>query len=197
MTQDLTDALQPVLALPTPKALVDLQAALLVREADHPEAVVRALRVAGAFHTYLSELQSKLTARQYNELASMLDIGAVGVVALENILVGERANLWKRLMIGAAGEGLMVAASRQYIRAWDTEASLLHAEAAWVLYEELWRASAELQPDLPAMERRQAIEGLLAPARDPETPAAERAALLGRVFQLLLLTHLSALLNRS
>jgi hypothetical protein len=197
MTQDLMEALQPVVVGPTPAALVNLQAALLAQETEHPEAMARALRVAGAFHTYLSELQSKLTSRQYNELASLLDIGAVGMVAMESILVGEQANFWKRLMIGSTGEALMVAASRQYIRAWDTEASLLHAEAAWVLYEELWRASVRLQPDLPASQRRQAIDELLAPARDPETPGPERAALLGHVFQILLLTHLSVLLERA
>jgi AcrR family transcriptional regulator len=195
MIDELRGAVQPILKEPTPKALMDLQSLLLALEQDHPEEARRALRLAGAFYTYLSALQSKLSARQFNELASALDIGAVGAVALESIIVGEEANFWKRLLIGGVGEGLMVAASRQYIRAWDTETSLTHDEAAWVLFEELWRISTRLQPDLTADERRRAIDRLVAPGRDPATPSPERAALLGRVFQILLLTYLSTLLS--
>jgi hypothetical protein len=196
MIDELRAAVQPILTQPTPKALVALQSLLLALESDHPDETRRALRLAGAFYTYLSALQSKLSARQFNELASLLDIGAVGSVALESIIVGEKANFWKRLLIGGVGEGLMVAASRQYIRAWDTETSLTHDEAAWGLFEELWRTSSRLQPDLSADERRQAIDRLLSPARDAATPSPERAALLGRVFQILLLTYLATLLNQ-
>lgn len=195
MIDELKGAVQLILTQPTPRALMDLQSPLLALESDYPEETRRALRLAGAFYTYLSALQSKLSARQFNELASVLDIGAVGAVALESIIVGEKANFLKRLLIGGVGEGLMVAASRQYIRAWDTETSLTHDEAAWILFEELWRTSTRLQPDLAADERRQAIDRLLAPGRDPATSSPERAALLGRVFQILLLTYLSTLLN--
>jgi hypothetical protein len=51
-----------------------------------------------------------------------------------------------------------------------------------------------MQPDLPSEERWQAIQSLLAPASEPDVPAADKAVLLGRVFQILLLTHLARLL---
>ena len=86
--KNLPDVLQPIMVSPTPGALVALQGALLASEVEG-EAIESALEIAGQFHTYLSELQSKITAKQYNEMASRLDIGAVGTVALENI-VAER-----------------------------------------------------------------------------------------------------------
>jgi len=50
-----------------------------------------------------------------------------------------------------------------------------------------------MQPDLPPEQRWQAIQGLLAPAYKADVPAPAKAVLLGRVFQMLLLTHLAHL----
>ena len=190
--KDLSDILQPIMASPTPGALVALQGALLASELEG-EALESALEITGQFHTYLSELQSKITAKQYNEVASRLDIGAVGVVALENLVASQKEEFWKRLLLGGLGEILMVAASRQYIKAWDAETSLVHTQAAWYLSEALWRASRRMQPDLAPEKRWEAIQGLLAPAYSAGTPAPAKAVLLGRVFQILLLTHLARL----
>lgn len=192
----LQDALQPILSQPTPDALVALRGALLV-SGQQGEAVDHALEVTGHFYAYLSELQSKITARQYSELASILDIGAVGSVAMENILFGGEEHFWQRLLLGALGEGLMVAASRQYIKGWQVETDLVHSSTAWYLTEALWRASNEMQPELEAEKRWQAIQALLAPAYDPEVDAPQKAVLLGRVFQILLLTYLARLLPDS
>jgi hypothetical protein len=191
--KSLRDAVRSILSRPTPQALVELQGALLALE-DRGEAVEPALEVAGHFYTYLSELQSKVTAGDYSELASRLDIGAVGAVALENLLAGSGEDVWKRLLLGGIGEGLMVAASRQYIKGWQVEAGLVHSQAAWYLGQALWRTSQRMQPDLPPAERGRVIERLLAPARNPDTPAADKALLLGRIFQLLLLGQVSRLL---
>jgi hypothetical protein len=192
--KSLRDAVGLILTRPTPEALIALQGALLATE-GHDELVQQALEVAGHFYSYLCELQSKVAARDYSELASRLDIGAVGAVALENLTSGQGEDLWKRLLLGGVGESLMVAASRQYIRAWRVEAGLVHSEATWYLGEALWRASQRMQPDLPVEERRQAIETLLVPARDPDTPASAKALLIGRSFQVLLLSYLDHLLS--
>ena len=190
--KNLSDVLQPIMVSPTPGALVALQGALLALDREG-EAVERALEIAGQFHTYLSELQSKITAKQYNEMASRLDIGAVGTVALENIVATKKEEFWKRLLLGGLGETLMVAASRQYIRAWDAETTLVHTQAAWYLSEALWRASRQMQPNLAPEKRWEAIQGLLGPAYAADVPASAKAVLLGRVFQMLLLTHLARL----
>lgn len=191
--KSLRDAVGSILTQPTPETLITLQGTLLAME-GHDDLVQQALEVAGHFYSYLRDLQSKVAARDYSELASRLDIGAVGAVALENLASGQGEELWKRLLLGGVGESLMVAASRQYIRAWGVEAGLVHSEAAWYLGEALWRASRRMQPDLPVEERRQAIDTLLAPARDPDIPASAKALLIGRIFQVLLLSHLDHLL---
>jgi hypothetical protein len=192
----LEDALRPIMSRPTPQALVELQGALLT-SGQRGDVVERALEVTGRFYAYLSDLESKIAARDYSELASRLDIGAVGAVALENVVAGQGEEFWKRLLLGGIGEGLMVAASRQYIKGWQIETGLVHAHAAWYLAEALWRASGEMQPDLPAEQRWQAIQSLLAPAYDADVPAPEKAVLLGRIFQILLLTYLARLLPES
>ncbi len=194
-----------LLSKPTPKVLVDLQGALLAFDGEVPVAS-RALEIAGRFHGYLSELQSKIAARDYSELASQLDIGAVGSVALENLVASEGKHFWQSLLLGGLGESLMVAASRQYVKGWEVETGLVHSQAAWYLAETLWHASAEMQSDpsprpqgtgqdLAPEDRWQAIQTLLAPAYDPDVPAPDKAALLGRVFQMLLLIYLARLIG--
>jgi hypothetical protein len=153
--------------------------------------------VTGRFHAYLCELESKLSARDYSDLASRLDIGAVGVVALESVIASEKEKFWQRLLLGGIGESLMVVASRQYVRAWEIETGLVHKCAAWYLAEALWRTSSEMQPELPPDQRWQAIQSLLAPVHDADVPASAKAVLLGRVFQMLLLTYVARLLPES
>jgi hypothetical protein len=189
----LQDAVQAILSQPTPGALVRVQGALLAL--GQQEAANRALDVTGHLHEYLSELQVKISAREYSELASRLDIGAVGVVALENLVTSEGENFWQRFFFGGLAEVLMVAASRQYVKGWTAESDLVHTRAGWYLTEALWHASAKMQPDLPPERRWQAIQSLLAPAYAADVPAPDKALLLGRVFQILLLTHLLPLLS--
>jgi hypothetical protein len=185
-----------ILREPTPAALWALQGELLVREGSASEeetpALRRAQEVATEFYLYLSELQSKTSARTFSELASLLDIGAVGAVALENV-IAERENILEKLLLGGLGESLMVLASRQYIKAWEVESGLVHRRAAWYLLEALWRMSAENQPALPPTERKDRVQALLAPGLDGDTPAALKVVLLVRLFQVLLLIHLSQL----
>lgn len=188
----LEEAVGQVVRLPTPSALVDLQGAVL-QSGMTGQAVDETLEVAGHFYAYLSELQSKLSARNYSALASRLDIGAVGAVAMENLLAGEEEDLWRRLVLGGLGETLMVAASRQYIKGWEVESDLVHRQAAWYLTEALWRASGTAEADSATEARWQVISALLAPARAEDVEPAAKAVLLGRVFQILLLTLVARL----
>jgi hypothetical protein len=189
----LRDALQPILSQPTPAALETLQGVLLTT-GQQGSPVELPLEIAGNFHAFLSELQSKMSAKLYSEFASKMDMGAVGVVALENLLFSSADEFWQRLAVGGLAEGLMVAASRQYIKGWDAETGLVHSRTAWYLTEALWHTSCRMQPGLAAEQRWQAIHSLLAPVRDEQVPAPVKALLLGRIFQVLLVAHLSPLL---
>jgi len=145
------DLLGRLLTEPSPADLLALQTRLLVAEADPERAAAAgcALAVAREFNAYLSELEAKISARQYSELASLLDIGAVGAVALENLIeAGE--TLKQRLLLGGLSEALMIAASRQYVRAWGREMKPVHMRAVWFLRAELWRLSIAGRPDMGA-----------------------------------------------
>lgn len=189
------DLLGRLLTEPSPADLLALQTRLLVAEADPERAAAagRALAVAHEFHAYLSELEAKIGARQYSELASLLDIGAVGAVALENLIeAGE--TLKQRLLLGGLSEALMIAASRQYVRAWGREMKPVHMRAVWFLRAELWRLSIAGRPDMGAEERAALVDGLLAPALDGDAADEVCLALLGRLFQILLIIDLALVL---
>jgi hypothetical protein len=190
------DLLGRLLTEPSPADLLALQTRLLAAEAELDRAVAarRALAVANEFYAYLSEFEAKVSARQYSELASLLDIGAVGAVALENLIeAGE--TLKQRLLWGVLSEALMVAASRQYVKAWGREMQPVHMRAVWFLRTELWRLSVSGRPNLQAEERAALVDGLLAPALDGDVAEEVRLALLGRLFQVLLVVHLALVLS--
>jgi hypothetical protein len=88
----------------------------------------------------------------------------------------------------------MIGASRQYIKAWETETGPVHAGAVWYLTEALWRISLKMQPNLEPERRLEIVRALLAPAYDTQVPAPEKAILLGRVYQTLLVVYLTDLL---
>ncbi|MEZ4770582.1 MAG: hypothetical protein R2844_19435 [Caldilineales bacterium] len=191
---DLPSALTAVLRRPDPAALVGLQEALL---ASVPAGAVRAeaLAAAAAFYDYLLDLEGKLTARQLSDLASWLDVAAMGLVAFENVLSGQATDL-SSLLTGLLAEGAMVVASRQHVKAWEAEARIPHDRAAWQLREAFWRLSERTRPGQAAEERLERLRSLVAPA-EAATVSSEKILLLGQLFQLLLLIHVSPLLPSS
>jgi hypothetical protein len=196
---DLQTTMQQILSAPSPDALWELYGYLLAAEAEGP-----LMETVLTFHHYLCDLQSKATARQYSELASMLDIGAVGGVAVQNLVghFSEREadggrDLLQKLLLGTGSESLMIAASRQYIKAWQAELHSVHCQAAWFLAGALWRLSAAAEGATAGGpgERWARIQALFAPVRDPDVPNGDKALLLGRTFQLVLLNQLIALVR--
>ena len=183
-----------LLRRPTPADLyrlgMILREQLLGATGPAQDALSSALIVASDYHTFLSSIQAKMTAEGYNKLASLLDLGAVGTVTLQNLLA-EREHLLKRLLVGSAGESLMLIGSLQYIKAWEQETRALHEQAAWRLYDALWELSLAGQPDAPGAVRRQLTDALLAPCFDPELEAAYKTVYIGWMFQLVLLALLS------
>lgn len=154
------------------------------------------LAIVGQFHHYLADLQSKMNAHEYSQLASQMDIGSVGLLALQD-LVTDRERLFKKLFLGGLSEGLMVLATLQYAKAWKTEVTLVNDEALWWLFDGLWEVSRQLRPALPAETRRGQIENLLAPVRSAEVEPAVKAAIIARLFQVVLLGSLTWVASRT
>jgi hypothetical protein len=186
---EIRDALKNVLTAPKVEGLWALRAELL--QTGLPEDS-RVWSVVEEFQKFLDDLATGSTSREYSELASLLDISAVGGVVLENVLEKEGAEeLGLRLLAGLVSEGLMVAATRQHVKAWGAELDAVYRRSAWFLYGELWRWARELKPDLPAAERRRLLDRLLAPVHSEETSGLSKATLIGLLFQVLLLSYLS------
>jgi hypothetical protein len=171
--------------------MLALQGALLSLEstastAEQRSDVLSAQVVTDDFYSYLTELEGKLGAHAYAELASKLDIGAVGGVVLEN-MAEARDKLLQRVLIGALSEALMVLASRQYIKAYNRELDALHKQTAWKVRAHLWRLSARKRPELTPGDRTLMVNGLLAPLFHKDTPPEAKPILLGTLFQVLIL----------
>lgn len=191
----LEEQITRIARLPTADDLWRLHGTLLTYAQDQP-GIEFVLEVAREFYLYLNELQGKMTARQYNEMASRLDIASVGVLALQDILI-EQEHMGKSLLLGGIGEGLMVLASRQYIKAWEQELKSANRNAAWILYDVLWQLSRRYQPDLATSKRQALIEATIAPAMDDDTPFETRLLLLLRLYQMSLLLLLAPLCTRA
>jgi len=185
--------LTQILTQPTTEALWRFRGQLLTLAEHLPEPGRQeaswTFEIVAQFYHYLAEVQSKLTAREYSRLASRLDMGSVGLLAVQD-LVAERDHLMESLFLGGLSEGLMVLATLQYVKAWGAELLLAHSRAVWWLYEGLWRLSATYRPDMPAAARQQLIHNLLALARAEDTKPLLKMALLVRLFQVLLIGSL-------
>jgi len=191
--------LRRVLTKPTPSDLLSLQTIVLSCEekAASPlkhEQAETALALLGDFYAYLVGLESKLEAHAFAELASKMDMGAVGGVVVENMLsAGEK--LLERILVGGFSEALMVLASRQYVKAFNRDLDAFYRQVAWQLRAHLWRLSAARRPGLAASERAHLIDSLFTPILDKEVRCEATPVVLGCLFQALLIGCLSALLS--
>jgi hypothetical protein len=151
---------------------------------DTPRRRREALDAAEALGTYLADLESRLDARRYSQMASMLDIGAVGAVALENVIDPAR-RMPVQVALAALSEGLMVLASRQYVKAYEGELRPLALRHAWAVRETLYRLVRANRQDLDPSAALSSIDAVLAPIVSDETPGLVRHVLLLRLMQLL------------
>jgi len=190
----LDTSLALVLTKPAPDTLWTLRADILEMwdrlAPDRRPSADWTLEVIGRFHHYLADLQSKMTAHDYSRLASRMDLGSIGLLAVQD-LVADRELLFKKLFLGGLSEGLMVLATLQYTKAWRTEVTLVNDEARWWIFEGLWRVSRDLRPDAPPEQRRAQIEALMAPLHTADITPALEAAVIARLFQVLLVGSLN------
>jgi len=186
------EALAAALSSPTAEALWQLRSELLAGGAP---ADSRLWILLGEYHRFLDRIACATSSREYSDLASKLDIGSISGVVVERLLEPRSAReLAMALLTGALSEGLMVWATRQHVRAWEQGLQSVYRDAAWFLYEELWRWAEEQKPELPPGERQRLLDRLLQPALAPQTPGFSKALLLGRLFMLLLLSRLASVL---
>jgi hypothetical protein len=173
---------------PTPEGLWELRADLL-ESGTAPDD--RLLEIIGEFHSFLDRFATSTSSRDLNHLASKLDIGAIGGVVLEQLFESPNTkDLAMRILTGGISEGLMVLASRQYVRVQEGELAALFRDVAWTLYQRLWQWTAEANRNLGTSERRQLIDKITQPLLDTDASNVVKAVLAGRLYQVLVLAHL-------
>jgi hypothetical protein len=178
-----------LLTQPTPTLLWELRADLL--EAGCP-ADATVLVVANKYYGFLDQLGQGEVSRNYSHLASLMDIGSVGGVVSENLADAEGArDLSRKLLSAVLSEGLMILGTRQHVKAWESGMSSIYSEAAWYLYQEIWALSERLKPDLSVSERRSLLDSLFKPLNSDEIAGSAKEAVLGRLFQLVLVNGLA------
>ncbi len=191
----LTESLAMLVSDPSPASLWQLRGDLL-GEGVGPDA--RVLGVIAAFYDYLDRVQTGMSSRDYSHLASKLDISAISGVILERLVeTRDSSEIATSILAGALSEGLMVLATRQHVRAWEGELSAVHRNAAWVLYDELWRWTAERSPEITPDHRATLIDAVLKPVMDHETPGLVRAVVICRLFQLMIASQVTQALEQA
>lgn len=182
-------ALTALLKLPSPESVWNLRAEILDagREIDPDLSTI-----LSEYYEFLDEIEKSCTAREYSNLASKLDIGAVGAWVFEDVLTEpDREMLSKKLLGALFSEGLMILATRQHVRAWEEELRAVYRRAAWYLFDQVWKFSLESRPELEAAKRRQLLEKLFRPILADNTDGEVKAVVCGRLFQILLLWKMS------
>jgi hypothetical protein len=192
---DLTATLQRILTEPTPADLWSLQGDLLVADANR-EAATKARRVVGDFYLYLSDLESKVASRHHSQLAAALATASVTSVSFHELLNG-RVEALKQMLASGAPALLEIGSAFQSVKAWEVDTGLVHHDAAWRLYDELWDISTAMFPDLPTEDRRAHLDRLLGPAVAPDTPGPAKAILLVRLYQWVLALRLLPCLSEA
>jgi hypothetical protein len=179
---NLTASLGRILTTPTPDDLWRLQAELLANGTDVAQ---KAREVAGEFHSFLRDLESKVASRGASRASAILTTASVSSVGLQEMLA-EEENPLRRLFASGVTAMLEVAGAMKGVEAWEVEAALVYYDVAWYLYGELWDVSLAGRPDLSDEERKSLLDKLLLPVLDPEVEGAVKSAVLVRFFQIAL-----------
>ncbi|HUT94285.1 MAG TPA: hypothetical protein VMY37_32800 [Thermoguttaceae bacterium] len=190
-TTSLASALQRILTTPTPDELWRVQAELLAVGTD---AALKAREVAGEFHSFLRDLESKVASRSASRMSAILTTASVSSVGLQEMLA-EEENPLRRLFASGVTAMLEVAGAMKGVEAWEVEASLVYYDVAWYLYGELWETSLASRPDLSDDDRKTLLDKLLGPALDPDVDATVKSAVLVRFFQIALAARMWPLLR--
>ena len=187
----LSTALQRILTTPTPDDLWAVQPELLAVGGGAAE---KAREVAGHFHSFLRDLESKVASRSASQMSAVLTTASVSSVGLQEMLT-EKEDPLRRLFASGVTAMLEVAGAMKGVEAWEVEAALVYYDVAWYLYGELWEVSLTGRPDLSDPQRKALLDQLLGPVLDPKIDGAVKSAVLVRFFQIALTARMWPLLQ--
>lgn len=188
-SSSLVEKLEALLREPSREAFWELRAELFGLSIG-PDS--NSIKTLGRFHTYLTDLETRLTSKEYSHFASLLDMSAMGGVLLSHFSSSrDQAESARNLLGSLIGEGLMVAGTRQHVKAWEAELQSVFSTAAWELYEEIWSLSMVAQPEMSAEERKRLLKSLFECLQDPEKSQSVKSMVVGRLFQFVLVWNIA------
>ncbi len=182
-----------ILSDPSPEHVWTLQPYLLTLATPEADAT---RDLARTFYCYMSSVRSKLTSKQYSELAARLAASSIGVIALHEmiqVLRSDRRHTFDTLLTGGLSSVLEAISTLQHVKAWNIELVSVYEEAIWNLYGALWQFSVEMQPELSAEQRQALIDHLMAAVRHADLNPLARVVVVVRLFQILLVLRLMTL----
>ncbi len=190
-----------------PAALAGLRSELLALDAylrTNPKAAAKArdaldrtLSLAEAANAFAAELGGFLSQKSHSELASLFDLGAIGVLGVENVLTADKPSLI-RILMSSLSEGLMYLASRQYVAGSRDVLAALYREHAATMHRELWALATDHRKGMAAKDVREvqaALDGFFVRLEAPEVPPEVRVRILKEFFALVLLLRVGELLD--
>ena len=122
--------------------------------------VESALKSAGDLQTLASDVRALSASKRASETASVFDLAAVGILAVENVLTAERMSLFRILMSGLS-EALVYAGSRQYVAGTEQVLAGLYRAQRVSTEDDLWDLALDLRgPDLSPEAAREVRAGI-------------------------------------
>ncbi len=162
------------------------------------ERVDTLLDLTREFHGFRSEVGGWVTAKDLSELATLFDIGAIGVLAVQDLVGGEGSI--PKLALGGLSEALIVLGSTQYIKGdrrmleAAVDVHLMH------LHDRFWALPHRFRGTLRAAqvdEVRDAMEAFFAALRKQDVPVEARMAVAHQLYVVLGQLELAALAGAS
>lgn len=137
------------------------------------------------FYSFIAELRSRVTARQFSELLGLMDAQSIWPGMKQSFSEsGSDVEFAAQLFEDLMSEGLMSLGQISQARNWEVEMIPSFLSAGWKLYEEVWRLLETAKPEQDPSLRRAILDQLLSPIWNHEASGVLRAALIGRLFQI-------------
>lgn len=181
--------------------LYALKTALKLQKRRSKERIERAIEdtldVVRDFYEFNVELQSEITSKDFNEVASMFDLTAIGTLAAQDVITHLNGRLLPTLLMSAISEGLIFLGSRQYVAGAQKiiEARLsIHSHR---VYERLWELPLNFKKELSEEEIRKlqaSIDEFFEELLRKDLPLLPKVAVLLQFYSLVLVISVERLL---
>ncbi len=166
-------------------------------DANARRALERATHLAGEAHALAAELKGFTGQKERSEAASLLDLGSIGALAIENVLTADKITL-PRIVMSALSETLTFLATRQIVAGSREVLGGLYRQHAAAMYRELWTLATDHRKTLTAKDVREIQSGIdtfFGQLEAEGVPVEGQIVVLRQFYALLLVLRVAELLE--